>query len=183
MPVAILDAPSSTDAWLRGLSRSRRHDLRRIHRALERDDDLAVRFGPVGVVVTPEELAGMARLNFDKYEGRAADRHDGPRSPQWQRPFAGRDDVTVVAYRDGAGRLLAAGTVLEHSAWPIWMTWGALPLDAGGRRHLYFDVCHRLVERVVERQAKGIVLGKGMIALKTDIGARVVRQYAALTPL
>lgn len=183
MPVATLDAPSGVEAWLTGLSQSRRQGLRRIRRVLERDDDLEVRCGPVGGVVTPAELADLARFNFDKYEGRAAERDEGPRSPQWQQPFVDRDDVTVVTYRDGSGRLLAAAVILEHSAWPIWMTWGALPLDAGGRRHLYFDVCFRLVERIVEQQAQGMILGKGMIDLKTDIGARVVRQYAVLTPL
>jgi hypothetical protein len=182
MPVALLDAPASVEAWLCGLSRSRRQDLRRIRRALQRDDDLDVRCGPAGVVATPGELAELARRNFDKYESRAAGRDRGACTPQWQQPLSGRDDVTVVAYRDAAGRLLAAGTILEHDAWPIWMIWGALPLDAGGRRHLYFDLCHRLVERAVEQKVAGIVLGKGMIALKTDIGARVLRQHAALTP-
>src|SRR6185369_9476314 len=98
-------------------------------------------------------------------------------------PSCGRDDVTAVVYRDGAGRLLAAGIVLEDRRLPIWLTWGALPLTAGGRRHLYFDMFHRLVERTVERQAMGVILGKGMTALKVDLGAHLVRQHAALTPM
>lgn len=181
-PLAVLDAPPSTDAWLAGLGRGRRHDLRRIRRALARDPSVVVATGPVGTVAAPAELAGLARLNFAKHTGAdTADARSGPRSEAWQAALAGRPDVHTVAYRDDTGRLLAAGTVLDDEAWPLWLSWGALPVEDGGRRHLYFDLFCRLVDRVVERGAEGIVLGKGMAALKADLGARLVPQAAAVT--
>ncbi|MEV0132416.1 hypothetical protein AB0H83_28630 [Dactylosporangium sp. NPDC050688] len=180
-PLAILDAPASVDAWLAGLGTKRRASVRRTQRLVARDPDLQVRAGPVGDVVGPAELAGLTRRNFAKHKASDLELRSGPRSARWQEAVAGRDDVHVVAYRDNAGLLLGAATILDHPAWPIWLSWGALPAEEGGRRHLYFDLFRRLVERVVERRTAGMILGKGMAELKTDLGARLMPQHAAVT--
>jgi hypothetical protein len=180
-PLAVLDAPASVDAWLAGLGTKRRASVRRIQRLVARDPDLQVRGGAIGDVVSPAELADLTRLNFAKHAARSVELRSGPRSPLWQEAVAGRDDVHVVAYRDNAGRLLGAASILDHPAWPIWLSWGALEVEEGGRRHLYFDLFRRLVERVVDRGASGMILGKGMAELKADLGARLVPQHAAVT--
>lgn len=180
-PLAVLDAPKSVDAWLAGLRKKRRTDLRRVLRLIDADPDLQVRAGAVGDVVSPAELAHLATLNAVKHAAGAVELRSGPRSALWQEATAGRDDVHAVAYRDPTGRLLAAATVLDDPSWPLWLSWGALPVDEGGRRHLYFDLFRRLVQRVVDRGADGVVLGKGMAELKADLGARLVPQHAALT--
>ncbi|MDG6107816.1 hypothetical protein PQF33_37405 [Dactylosporangium aurantiacum] len=179
-PLAVLDAPASVDAWLAGLRKKRRSNLRHVRKLVAADPDLQVRTGPVGDVVTPAELAHLARLNLAKHPGGGGPR-SGHRSPLWQESVAFRDDVHAVAYRDSAGLLLGAGTILDHPTWPMWLSWGALPVDEGGRRHLYFDLFWRLVDRVVEGRAAGMVLGKGMPDLKADLGARLVPQHAAVT--
>lgn len=180
-PLAVLDAPKSVDAWLAGLRKKRRSSVRHIQRLIAADPDLQVRGGAIGDVVSPAELAHLARLNFAKHAAGGVELRSGPRSPLWQEAVAGRGDVHAVAYRDNAGRLLGAGTILEHPSWPLWLAWGALPVDEGGRRHLYFDLFRRIVERVVDRGAAGMILGKGMPELKADLGARLVPQRAAVT--
>ncbi|WP_033360289.1 GNAT family N-acetyltransferase [Dactylosporangium aurantiacum] len=180
-PLAVLDAPASVDAWLAGLGTKRRASVRRTQRLVARDPDLQIRAGTVGDVASPAELAHLTRLNFAKHEASALELRSGPRSTLWQEAVAGRDDVHVVAYRDNAGLLLGAAMVLDHPTWPIWLSWGALPAEEGGRRHLYFDLFRRLVERVVERRAAGMILGKGMPELKMDLGARLLPQRAAVT--
>ncbi|MFF5233453.1 hypothetical protein [Dactylosporangium sp. NPDC000521] len=180
-PLAVLDAPESVDAWLAGLGQKRRASVRRTQRLVARDPDLRVCTGRVGEVVAPAELAHLARLNFAKHAAGAVELRSGPRSEVWQEAVAGRDDVCVVAYRDTTGRLLGAATILDDPAWPVWLSWGALPVEDGGRRHLYFDLFRRLVERVVDRGARGMILGKGMSELKSDLGAHLVTQHAAVT--
>ncbi|MFC4037032.1 hypothetical protein ACFO1B_01235 [Dactylosporangium siamense] len=204
-PLAVLDAPESLDAWFAGLSKKRRGNERRTQRLVAQDPDLCVRGGAIGDVVSPAELAHLARLNFTKHSAGGftkhsaggftkhsaggftkhstggVEPHSGPRSQLWQEAVAGRADVHAVAYRDNAGRLLGAATILEHPTWPLWLSWGALPVDEGGRRHLYFDLFRRLVERVVDRGATGMILGKGMAELKQGLGARLVPQQAAMT--
>ncbi|WP_327003956.1 GNAT family N-acetyltransferase [Dactylosporangium sp. NBC_01737] len=180
-PLAVLDAPASVDAWLAGLGTKRRASVRRTQRLVARDPDLQVRGGAIGDVVSPAELAHLTRLNFAKHSAGSVELRSGPRSQLWQEAVAGRDDVHVVAYRDNAGALLGAATILDHPSWPIWLSWGALPVEEGGRRHLYFDLFRRLVERVVDRGASGMILGKGMAELKSDLGAHLVPQHAAVT--
>ena len=180
-PLAVLAAPASVDAWLAGLRKKRRSSMRHIRKLIAADPDLRVRAGPVGDVVSPAELAGLTRRNFAKHKASDLELRSGPRSARWQEAVAGRDDVHVVAYRDNAGLLLGAATILDHPAWPIWLSWGALPAEEGGRRHLYFDLFRRLVERVVERGTAGMILGKGMAELKMDLGARLLPQHAAVT--
>jgi hypothetical protein len=179
-PLAVLDAPASVDAWLAGLRAKRRSSLRKTQRLVADDPDLQVRAGRIGDVVSPAELAHLARLNFAKHAA-GVELRSGPGSPGWQESLAGRCDVLAVAYRDSTGLLLAAATILDHPAWPLWLSWGALPPDEGGRRHLYFDLFHRLVEHVVDRGATGMILGKGMPDLKSDLGARLIPQQAAIT--
>jgi len=181
-PVAVLDTPfADVESWLKGLRKSRRQDLRRIFRRLAADPDLDVLAGASADVADPAELARLVRLNHDKHGAAAADRNTGPRTVAWQQVALGHPEVTTVAYRDGSGRLLGAGTILDHARQPLWLTWGAEPVEQGGRRHLYFDFIGRVVELAVAGRRDGVVLGKGTTELKVDLGARLVPQYAAVT--
>ena len=182
-PVAVLDTPfTDAEEWLRGLRKSRRHDMRRISRGVAADPDLEVRVGPAADLVDPAELVHLARLNHDKHDTAPLDRHTGLRTVAWQRAAVQHPDVTVVSYRNRAGRLLGAGTILDHPSRPLWLTWGAEPTEQGGRRHLYFDLYSRVVARTVTRRQQAVVLGKGMAELKADLGARLEPQYAAVCP-
>jgi hypothetical protein len=66
-------------------------------------------------------------------------------------------------------------------ATPLWHSWGAQPVEQGGRRHLYFDLYGRVVELAAARGRRAVVLGKGMATLKADLGARLVPQYAVVS--
>jgi hypothetical protein len=178
-PVAVLDTPfRDRDGWLATLRKSRRTDMRRVARAIDGDGDLAVKAGSAADVVTAEELTRLGRLNFDRHPTAAADRRTGLRTVGWNRALLAGDAATAVAYRDGAGRLLGAGLVLDHPTRPLWLSWGAEP---DGRRNLYFDLYARIVDLATAGNAAEVVLGKGMSDLKSDLGARLAPQYAVVT--
>jgi hypothetical protein len=182
VPVAILDTPfASADSWLRKLRRSRRHDIRRICRSLAADPDLDIQVGAAADLADLAELVHLARLNHDKHGAATADRYSGLGALAWQQAAAHRSDITTVAYRNGSGRLLGAGVILDDDRRPLWLSWGAEPIDQGGRRNLYFDMYSRMVQLMVTQGKDGIVLGKGMAELKVDLGARLVPQYAVVT--
>ena len=180
-PLAVLDTPFSDAAsWLKGLRRGRRHDLRRIFRGVAADSDLDVRVGVAADVVDANDLVRLGRLNYDKHGGPAAERYSGTRAVAWTQAALDRRDVSAVTYRERSGRLLGVGVILDHPRQPLWLNWGAEPVDQGGRRHLYFDLFGRLVELMVAQGRQAVVLGKGMAELKADLGARLVPQYAVL---
>ncbi len=183
-PIAILETPfRDRDEWLASLRLSRRGDLRRIVRRLAEDPDLAVRAGPAGEVITAVELARLARLNYDKHPTVRADRRTGTRSHGWNSALLAREDITAVAYREGAGRLIGVGIVLGHPTRPLLLSWGGEPVEHGGRKHLYFDLYCRVVDLVTAAQAECVVFGKGMGELKADLGARLHPQFAVVSRL
>src|SRR5439155_26876369 len=104
----------------------------------------------------------------------------GIRKVAWQQAALPHRDVCAVAYRERSGRLLGAGVILDHLRRPLWLSWGAEPVEEGGRRNLYFDLFGRVVELTVAQGRQAIVLGKGMADLKADLGARLVPQYAVV---
>ena len=181
-PVALLDTLGiDRTAWLASLRRSRRNDLKRIFRSVATDPEIEVRIGTAAEVVGAGELVRLARLNYDKHGVAAADRRTGMRTVAWHQALLDCPDVAAIAYRNRAGRLLGAGVVLEDARRPLWLSWGAEPVERGGRKHLYFDLFGQIVDRVAEQGKQGIVLGKGMAELKADLGARLVPQYAVVS--
>jgi hypothetical protein len=179
LPVAVLDTPFRDRAeWLATLRGGRRRDLRRLARVLDNDNDLIVTTGVAREVVTAAEVARFARLNFDRHPTARAERSTGLRAHGWNRALLACDDVVAIAYRTRAGRLLGVGIVLEHPSRPYLMSWGAEPLESGGRRHLYFDLYCRTVDLATASRAEAVMLGKGVGELKVDLGARLRPQFA-----
>ncbi len=178
-PVCVIDTPfrDHTD-WLATLRGDRRRDLQRMARVLARDSDLVVASGRAGEVVTPAEVMRMARLNFDRHPTTRADRNTGVRAHAWNKVLLDRDDVGAIVYRDGLGKLLGVGLILEHPTCPTLMSWGAEPIEDGGRRYLYFDMYRHLIDRAAAAGARAITLGKGLTELKVDLGARPKPQFA-----
>lgn len=181
-PVAVLETIGTDRAgWLAMLRRSRRNDLKRIFRSVETDPELEVRIGTAAEVVGAGELVRLARLNYDKHGVAAADRRTGLRTVAWHQALLDCPQIAAIAYRNRSGHLLGAGLVLEDARRPLWLSWGAEPVERGGRKGLYFDLFGQIVDRVVAQGRQGIVLGKGMAELKADLGARLVPQYAVVS--
>lgn len=179
LPFCTIDTPfRDRDEWLATLRKSRRNDLRRQARVLARDKDLAVATGRGREVVTVAELTRVVRLNFDRHPSARADRNTGLRSYAWNRAILDRDDVGAIAYRDGTGKLLGAGVILEHPTRPLMMSWGAEPVGEGGRANLYFDLYCRMIDRATAAGAEAVLLGKGLTDIKADLGARLSPQFA-----
>ncbi len=171
-PVARLRVAWPTvDGWYASLRRGRAEDLRRQLRAVSASPGLVTSLGPARDLVTATEVALLRRENELKYDA-------APLSLPYIEGLLRHDDTLAVAYRDRDERLLAIGLVLDHPAWPLYLTWGALPLRRGGLRHLYFDGIARVVGWAAANGKAGLVLGKGKPELKSDLGAELLPAYA-----
>jgi hypothetical protein len=181
MPFCTIETPfRDRGEWLATLRKGRRRELQRLARVLERDEDLTVGAGLGREVITAAELTRLARLNFDRHPTARSDRGTGIRAYAWNQAMLDRDDVGAIVYRDGTGRLLGVGVILEHPTRPYLMSWGAEPIDDGGRRHLYFDLYCRMIDRATAAGVKEVLLGKGVTEIKADLGARLRRQFAVV---
>jgi len=181
LPFCLIDTPfRDRSGWLATLRGERRRELKRLARVLERDEDLMVFAGLGREVVTAAEVTRAARLNFDRHPTAWADRNTGLRAYAWNRALLDSDDVGAIAYRDGSGTLLGVAMILEHPTRPYLMSWGAEPIGDGGRRHLYFDLYGRMIDRATAAGAEAVLLGKGATEIKTDLGARQLAQFAVV---
>jgi hypothetical protein len=185
IPIARIATPwPDLAGWYAGLPPGRRQNLRRRRRQF--DAELHVGTGPAGDLVTAAEITALKQENDRKYkQGAATPQHQRLRVPPITAPYfealIGRDDVFVIAYRDG-DTLVAVQLLLDHPTWPIQHYWGALPPERGGRKHLYFDMYGRAVEWAVTTGKKGLVWGKTMSGIKHELGAELVRNAAVVTP-
>jgi len=179
--VATLELPwSDPAAWLTMLSKDRRHSLRRRRRQIDLDPGLQVRVG-AQVGLDPHEVTQLLRHNE-----RAHDR--GWRSPLPQgtaylEALLQHEEVTTIDYRDSAGSLLAFASILDHPSWSVGRHWSTLPASLGGRRHLYFDMYLRQIEWAIKERKAGVNLGKGMLEIKAEFGARRQPQYGVAHPV
>lgn len=176
-----VDRFGDRQAWMDTLAKKRRQNLRKILRTVEADEALDARIVP-GTAVDPAQAAALIRYNETKHK-------DVPIVPLPQ--FAGylarllrQPDVSVLRYveRD-SGRLLAIMTILDDPEWPVMRTWSALPVEAGGRRNLYFHCYGESVRWAIESGKRGLILGKKMSETKRTLGADFAPQYAAAVAL
>lgn len=182
-PVAVLDLPAGgVDGWLARLVPRRRQSLRRTRRRLA-ETDVVVDRVPLTRLPDLPELAALNRANHAKHGGHRRDRDAGVRSVPWLAALAEHGGATATTYRTPAGRLTAAAVRLDHSRWPQTLSWAALEPAEGGYPHAYFDQLVREVQACQAQGASGFVWGKGMAALKEDLGARLVPQLAAVSLL
>lgn len=179
LPVCVIDTPFRDHTeWLATLRSGRRRDLQRMARILAQDTDLVVASGRAGEVVTAAEVTRMARLNFDRHPTARAERTTGLRAYAWNRALLDRDDVDAIVYRDGGAKLLGVALILKHRTCPVVMSWGAEPIEDGGRRYLYFDMYRHLIDWAAAAGAHEVVLGKGLTEIKTDLGGQPRPQFA-----
>ncbi|MEU0871831.1 hypothetical protein [Nocardia brasiliensis] len=174
-PTAILPvAWPDEDGWLGTLSSNRRRSLRAEARWLARDHDLIAGFGPASELDV-DQLVGLLRRTEEKYDGLGR----APRMPdEWLYRVLVHPDVHAVHYHDTDRNLLAAFTILDHPSWPLVHRWGALPVDEGGRKHLYFDAFRRTVAWAAAVEKQGLVWGKGLPDVKARLGCQLIPRYA-----
>ncbi|MEU7002200.1 GNAT family N-acetyltransferase [Nonomuraea sp. NPDC046570] len=170
---------SSVDGWLGSLSKTRRKSLRRQIRAVTQATDLRVEEGTARHDLDPAEMSELNRLHTT----RLAPRRDLTKllPAEYFAAVARRDDVTVISYHD-EGRLLAFNTLFHHPTAPISATWATLPVAAGGRKDLYFDLYARLVRRMADEGAKQLYCGRGRVELKRSLGFDYVPMKVLVVP-
>ncbi|NRQ38328.1 GNAT family N-acetyltransferase [Nonomuraea sp. NN258] len=164
--------------WYALLDRARRDSLRRRAKTLAADLDIAT--GPARDLVTGAEVAALRAENDLKHRGRLFPL--APLPVPYLDALVGGDEVVAVAYRERGGRLLGLSLVLDHPSWPVALSWGSVPIEDGGRKHLYFDVYVRLIEWAIGAGRAGLVLGKGQAEIKTGLGAELVPSDALAVP-
>lgn len=178
-PVCVLDVRwDSYDEYLKSLSRSRRHDLRRERRRLAEDPDLQVTWtepGGGGFVLDGPGMAALERFSAQRQSTRRTPRTSPPEVLSTLQRHPG---MRTLAYRDRHGRLLAFALMFEHPCQPTAWTWGALPVEAGGRKHLWFDMVGYYVRHAIENRCGQLVLGKGLVELKQSLGFRAAGCWA-----
>jgi len=180
-PLAKLATPwSDLDQWYSLLDRARRDSLRRRARGFSADRGLSIEIGPARELVTGTEAAVLRAENDLKHRGGLFP--VAPLPSPYLEALVGGDEVMALAYRDAAGRLLGLSLILDHPSWPICFSWGAVPPEDGGRKHLYFDGYVRMVEWSIGSGKAGLVLGKGQAEAKRDLGAELVPSSALAVP-
>ncbi len=155
--------------WLSSLTKKRRYGMRQQFRRTTADTDLVVRFAPARDDVDPVTMAAMLRTHRTKFGPQRYDRRS-PMSAEYLRALTARPDVHTLTYHDGAGRLLAFGTLLDHPVMPFDQLWASLEPEAGGRRGLYFDAIRHVVQHMIEHDRATLTAGRGMVELKARYG-------------
>ncbi|MEU4579088.1 hypothetical protein [Nonomuraea sp. NPDC023979] len=177
-PLATLALPwPDLDQWYAVLDPRRRDSLRRRARTIAAE--LSVRVGPAGELVSADEAARMRAENDLKHRSRLT---PAPPLPlPYLEALIGSGECVALTYRR-RGRLLGLSLILDHAAWPICLSWGAVPVEQGGRKHLYFDGYVRMIEWAIGAGRRGLVLGKGQAEVKSDLGAELVTSSALAVP-
>ncbi|MGW4794472.1 hypothetical protein ACWEPC_18905 [Nonomuraea sp. NPDC004297] len=178
-PLARLSLPwSRLEDWYAVLDPRRRDSLRR--RAKTFSTELSVRVGAAHELVGPDEAARLRAENDLKHRSRWS---PAPPLPlPYLEALIGSGESIALTYRQGE-RLLGLSLILDHPAWPICLSWGAVPPEHGGRKHLYFDGYIRMIEWAIGAGRRGLVLGKGQSSVKKDLGADLLPSSAMAVPL
>ncbi|MEV4290908.1 hypothetical protein AB0K40_35815 [Nonomuraea bangladeshensis] len=178
-PLARLALPwPRLDDWYAVLDPRRRDSLRR--RAKTFAAELSVRVGPARDLVGADEAARLRAENDLKHRSRLS---PAPPLPlPYLETLIGSGESVALTYRDGR-RLLGLSLILDHPDWPVCLSWGAVPPEEGGRKHLYFDGYVRMIEWAIRSGRRGLVLGKGQAEVKRDLGAELRPSSALAVPL
>ncbi|OZM75038.1 GNAT family N-acetyltransferase [Amycolatopsis antarctica] len=184
-PTSVLDNTfESREQWISSLSRSRRHSIRGQIRKISGDPSLTIRGGTGRDDLDGAELAPMLDAHRAKF-GRVAFDFRGAITPAYLHALVRRQDVFTVTYHDDSGRLLAFTNVLDHPVLPLHQHWAAVPVEDGGRQHLYFDAFARVAGHMIDAGRKGMSSGRGLSELKSSLGftARPLRAVIAPRPV
>lgn len=176
----------SFDAYLATLSRGRRQSVRRVLRRFESDDEVRIESGPSAGLSRPLDRAEVKQLYAHAVLRNRRGRLLKPRLL----PDAVADQMLDspqhwwLTYRDrGSGALKAflsawAGTSTLYGA-----GWGMEAVEEGGLRHAWFDANARMIRLGIEQGCSTISGGQGTSEQKADLGYRMRRQWAVLSPL
>ncbi|MEU6711323.1 hypothetical protein ABZ897_07545 [Nonomuraea sp. NPDC046802] len=178
-PLARLALPwSRLEEWYAVLDPRRRDSLRR--RAKTFSAELSVSIGAARELVGTDEAARLRAENDLKHRNRLSP--VAPLPLPYLEALIGGGESIALTYRRGE-RLLGLSLILDHPDWPICLSWGAVPAENGGRKHLYFDGYVRMIEWAIGAGKRGLVLGKGQAEVKSDLGAELTSSSAIAVPL
>jgi hypothetical protein len=170
----------TVDDWLATLGGSRRRNLRRRARLIDADPDLTVVSGTGRTDLDPALLARMVAEHQQRLQNRIDPRV--PLSAAYFAEMIQRDDVSFLTYTESSGRLLAFSTLLHHPRWPQLGWWAGLPVEDGGRGHLYFDHYLRTIGQVIEQGREGLIAGRGRLDVKLELGFQEVPMQLVAVP-
>jgi len=167
---AVLDNTFETrDQWISSLTRSRRHSIRGQIRKIAADPTLTIRCETERDDLDGGELARMALAHRAKFGSVPFD-FRSPVSAEYLHALVRRPDVVTMTYHDDTGRLLAFTNILDHPVLPLHQHWATVPVEEGGRKHLYFDVFARVVGHMIDGNRKAISAGRGLADVKASLG-------------
>ncbi|GAA0909617.1 hypothetical protein GCM10009558_111960 [Virgisporangium aurantiacum] len=166
--MSIANGWGDVDGYLRSLNPKWRSQLAKIRRTVAADPDVRC---AVEARVDAAEAAWLLETVRARYAGRWA---RPPVPARYLDLLMDRPDVSVLAYRNAAGRLLGYSLVHDDGERLLLILWGARRDTDGGRRDLYFDQYLRLVEWMIRDGRRNLVLGKGMAGIKARYGAEPV---------
>lgn len=170
----------TVDDWLATLGGSRRRNLRRRARLIDADPDLTVVSGTGRTDLDPALLARMVADHQERLQNRIDLRVPLPAS--YFAEMIRREDVSFLTYTEGSGRLLAFSTLLHHPSWPQLGWWAGLPVEEGGRGHLYFDHYLRTIGQAIEQGREGLIGGRGRLDVKLELGFQQVPMRLVAVP-
>jgi hypothetical protein len=189
-PSAVLEAPpvgrltlgyESFDAYLRGLSRSRRNEFRQI----ERDPNVVVTYtgrGDPRPVLDVKTALVLANEPVHRHHNKwwLPKRLTGP---ALLTAAANHPEVDVITYERRTGGLLGYGLVLGGGAWPISWIAGTLRPGPDVRGGLWFHRELLYAKHWIETGVAGYVSGAGADSAKVRLGHQMTPTWSVLHPL
>jgi uncharacterized protein len=169
------------DDWAASVPADRRRKFRRQQRKITEDPELVVEFAPGRTDLDGAELAALLNEHHDRH-GRDAMDPRGYHSPDYLRELVRRSDVRTATYRTTEGRLIGFGTLLDHPVHPVGQHWASVPVEAGGKQHLYFDCYLRMIQRMIDNGAKSLSAGRGMLDVKGKLGFATRELFGVVVP-
>jgi hypothetical protein len=181
-PVAVLhNTFTDEEQWLASLHKKRRLGLRRQARIVAADPTLVVHGGPGRTDLDATEAGALINRHRAGFPRRLIDNRS-PVAAAYLSAFLRHPDVHTLTYHDTTGRLLALHILLDNESSPALQHWAALPIEDGGRRHLYFDAHRRAIRFAVRGGRAELTAGRGTIELKSDLGFGTRSVHAVAAP-
>jgi hypothetical protein len=164
--LVVHNAWSDRAGYVASLPRKWRSQLKKIRNDIENADNLRVALEDA---VEPDQASWLAYQVRSRHQPRATIRP--PQPVGYFEAFNALPGAKYVTYRDASARLIAFCTVYDTGEEIRPGTWGLRAEADGGQRNLYFDQYLRMVELMIDRGRSRLILGPGMVEIKTRYGA------------